>query len=168
MNLMTGRQADIALAGVRVRKYVGIKDRTFIDTMLRRAAVDDPFLDQNQIPGTGGEKNRIQRNGNGAFQNADELHFLMPVKRHGIARMVFVHMIERDGKIRRAVVDFFVVIKIMHRKASLKDFFQTIGLGNGKAFRKRGFQPRPFGVFGIGCSGCQAFAACDTAGKIRK
>ena len=53
---MTGRQADIALAGVRVRKYVGIKDRTFIDTMLRRAAVNDSFLDQNQIPGTGGEK----------------------------------------------------------------------------------------------------------------
>ena len=58
---MTGRQADIALAGVRVRKQTGIEDRAFIDAVLRRAAVNDPFLDQDQIPGMGGEKNRIQR-----------------------------------------------------------------------------------------------------------
>ena len=103
---MTGHQTDIALTGVCMCKQDGIEDRTFIDAVLRRAAVDAPFFDQDQIPGSGGEKSRIQINGNGAFHNTDELHFLMPVKRHVIARIVFVYMIERDGKIRCAVIDF--------------------------------------------------------------
>ena len=92
----------------------GIENHAFVHAVGRLAAVNRPLADHNQIAFAGRKPRVVQIQLEPARNHAQKLTFDMPVHRHAIARMLFVHIVMRDGQIGRSVLNGLVAVKIVH------------------------------------------------------
>ena len=76
----------------------------------------DAAVYEDNIPRLGDKIFLVHRYVKGAFQNADNLIFHMPMVRHDVAGMRTVYMIKFKGKIESSSLFIFTVIVILHKK----------------------------------------------------
>lgn len=102
--LLAINRAQVFFDHVRIaEKSVQVKQKTFVDAIVRSSAVEHSVTDQKKITFAGRIGLVVRMGSEGALQHVNDLPLLVPVKGHVISGMGFIHVIVSEGEIRGAM-----------------------------------------------------------------
>ena len=100
---------------VLVHQHIHIEDKTFIDTVVRLSGMDRSSGDKAGRTGFRGIFFFVDGQFQRTAQNADQLKFHMPVKRHDVLRVCRGNVVIFDRKVGSPSLTAFPIINILHR-----------------------------------------------------